>query len=787
MGAVAVGAPELPQRGVVMEMWEKVPTGRVDELLKVCSVRPANAIYIRGKIDENESGLDNYGARFSALLHVPKTGEYTFYLAADDTAEFLLSADESAARLQKVCAVGRYMPRHHFVPGQSSGKVHLQKDRKYYMVVYHKEAINGDHVSLAWEGPGMAKQIIAKKYFEPVLTAEQQKIWERTYEQEMRGKELLAELRKQKENALLSWLNALSPKDRNTLDSAILQVVSKAAGVSAAKSRKLMEPYVKAAQKIKASPASPVHNQVAKTLLRVEAAWLRMLSREELVELGAHRLAESLGGIPSDAKLVKFTQRVNSRGDKWREELVSIGAYAPPGKLVTVSIPAELVGKKLEVQVGHHFSEKNRPLISMPGTNRWYKLDKETTTFVTPHGGLMLLKVPREVALQDAPIRVEGVLKSPRFVLGKNTDAEWAKLRNAPAPWGELVSEHVVLVVPRDTLQTLAQPTAVMTWWNENCRDLEDFFSYYPGVPFRMHAGLYAEEGVSYWPLQWESKNMAYLFNLDAMKEKNSALFLHEHGHHCDFWEMELSFWGESTTNWGGYYLKARPGRAFAWKDSHDTHLRNLFDPGNKAMLEIMQDKWYKISTKGTHHWSYPITSMMIGYAEDFGWDCVKKTIKRLRDKNDEMYRWSFVQGADDDQAKIDRYLIGLSQAAGRDVSPYFAHFKMFPSAGASKYLAQLRLPKWDLTYYARPEVTRTPKNAALMLPGSPKHLLSFAEKSQIQWAAASAKGGKIARLGKDNVVYTPPANFIGTDVISYTLSNQYGKTVEKKLEITVE
>ncbi len=787
MGAMVYGSPELPKRGVVMELWSNVKTGQVTELVEVAKKRPADAIFIKNNIDENETGADNFGARYTALLLPPATGEYTFYLAADDTAELWLSHDEQANNLRKICEVRSYMPRHHFVAGKNAGSVKLQKGKSYYLMVNYKEAINGDHVALAWQGPDISKQIIAKKYLKPQLNGEQYKKWEQTYKQEMRSKELLSELRQQKVADLMPWLESLTQADRNALDFALLQVQSKAAGLPAPKRQKRLAPYARVAGKIKASPALPVHHPVAKTLLRLEAAWLHTFSNEELVQLGAHRLASSLGSIPKSAKLVKSTPKLSSRGDKWREELVSLGLYAAPGKLTTVEIPAEYVGKGLEMQVGHHFPEKKRPFISMPDTTRRYKLDKATTSFVTPHGGLMLLKVPKQVELRDTPIRVDGAMKAPRFVLGKHTDADWETLKKAPAPWGELVSEHVVLVVPRETLLQLTNPTAVMTWWNENCRDLEDFFSYYPGVPFRMHAGLYAEEGVSFWPLQWEPKNMAYLLNLEAMQKKNSALFLHEHGHHCDFWEMELSFWGESTTNWGGYYLKARPGKAFDWKDSHDVHLRRLFDTNDKGMQEIMQDKWYKISTKGTHHWSYPITSMMIGYAEDFGWQCIKAVIKRLRDKKDEMYSWSFVQGADGDQAKIDRYLIGLSQAAKRDVRPYFAHFKMFPSMGAAKYLNALRLPKWDLTYYVQPEVLCTPKNASLSLPVSAGRLLSFAKRSQIQWVPTSAKGGKVAMMGKGDAVYTPPTNFTGTDVVSYVLSNQYGKTVEKQLQITVE
>ena len=787
LSAVAFGEPELPKQGVVMEVWDNIKTGKVSELLTAASKRPADAVYIRKAIDEFGAGKDNFGARFSAWLTVPRTGEYVFYMAADDSAELLLSTTEGAGDLQKVCEVKSYVPRHQFAPGRASRKIHLVQGKKYALELNYKEALRTDHVALAWEGPGVPKGIIADEYFIPRINDAQRKLWQQTIAQEARCKELLKAMGEQKPDDLMPWLNKLPKKDLQSLDAALGKIQASIAAEGPEKIRKEMRPYAEIAAGVKASPDTPVTNPVAKTLLQLEEAWLKSLPHDELVKLGAHRLAPSLGEIGPGAKVCSVSLSLNSSGDKWREEHVSMGLYAAPGKPVKVTIPKELASKKLSVQVGHHFPEKNKPLISMPGTTRTFELKDATTTFVTPHGGLMLLRVPKDVELKKASVVVDGALRAPRFVLGKDTDADWEKLKQAPAPWGELVSEHIIFIAPADVLRNVKNPTEVMTWWNANDRDLEDFYSYYPKLPFRMHSGYYAEQGLSYWPLHWEPKNIAYLFNMEAMRAKNAALFLHEHGHHCDFGEMELSFWGESTTNWGGYYLKARKGKAFDWKDSHETHLQRLFDVNDKGIQEIMQDKWYKINTKGTHHWSYPITTMMVGYAEEFGWDKIKATIKRLRDKEGPMYQWSFVQNADADQAKIDRYLIGLSEAAKRDVRPYFAHFKMFPSDGAARHLDQLKLPKWDLTYLSTQKKLNTKKNTPLSIECGKDALLSFAQKPGIKWAPTSRRGGKVSFKGGDKAVYTPKAGFTGVDVLTYELTNEHGKGVKKTIEVIVK
>lgn len=788
LAAGAVASPELPQHGVVMEFWDEVKGVPLSTMLEASAKRPPTAVYIRETIDDHNFGADQFGARYSALLVPPATGQYTFYLAADDRAEMLLSTDESAANLKKVCDVQRYMPRHRFVSGRSSGKVRLEQGKKYYLVVNYKEVVNDDHVSLAWEGPGInSKRVIATEYLEPKASPAVLKIWESTAAREQRTNELVAQMLKQPPKRIMPWLNKLPRPDLRLLETELMKVEGAMQGKSDAERQSLLKPYLRAASGVEATPEKPVDNIVGKRLLYLEEAWLQSLSDKQLLKLGPHRLAKSLGDIPPKAKRVKSPVTLSSRGDKWTPELVSTGRYALPGKRVTVEIPAELVGKNLELQVGHHFPPKNNRLVSMPNTSRSFKLNEATTTFVTPHGGLMLLRVPKNVELKNASFTIRGAILAPRFELGKDTDADWEKLKKNPAPWGELVCEHLVLLASREALQEVTNPTALMTWWNENNRDMEDFFAFYPGIPFRMHAGHYAAEGVSYWPLQWGANNMGNQLNLNRLKERNSPLFLHEHGHHCDFWDMELSFWAESTTNWGGYYLKARKGKAFTWKDSHDTHLQRLFNPQDKGMQEIMQDKWYKIASKGTHHWSYPVTSMMIGYADDFGWEAVKATIKRLRNKEDVMYQWPFVKGADADQAKIDRYLIGLSEAAGRDVRPYFAHFKMFPSAGAARLLDELKLPKWDKTHLVQPAVCETRKNKALTIPSSADKLLSFAKDSKITWRASTAAGGSVKTHGNGDAVYTPKHDFTGQDTLTYELSNEYGKTVEKELQIIVK
>lgn len=785
-GTITQAATTIPQKGVTVEIWNHVKGDKVADMTPVIAQRPADDIYFVDKIDEIAVGADHYGARYTALLTAPESGEYTFYLSADDSAELLLSTDATAHNLRHVCGCAFYVGRYEYYEGWNTGKVRLQKGQQYYLVVHHKDSEYGEHVDVAWAGPGIERQIIPPHYYTPVIKDENMPIIEQTAAKNHHLRHLLHSLHN-RQASIIDWLDKLPIEDKNQLNTHLGKILGLIEWQDSAKNAELLQPYAQAAQYITPSTDTPIDNPIAKKLLLLENAWLSNLSNDELLKLGAHRAAHTLGEIEANAQTVSATVNLSSAADKWRDELVSTGFYAPPGKMVTVKIPAHLTDKNLQLQVGHHFPQKDKPLTCMPNTTRYYKLQAEETQLITPHGGILLLQVPCGVELNNTPISISGALKAPKFVLRQDTNADWETLKQAPAPWGELVSEHVIILAPRQALQELTNPTELMTWWNINNRDLEDFYSYYPRVPFRMHAGHYAEEGISWWPLQWAPGSMPHLFNLAALQQENSALYLHEHGHHCDFDDMELSFWAESTPNWGGYYMKAREGKAFDWKDSHDRHLRNLFNPEHPGTQEIMQEKWYKIADRGTHHWSYPITSMMIGYAEEFGWDCVKETLKHLRNKQSELYREDISAHEDADQAKINRYLIGLSQAAGRDVRPYFAHFKLYVSENAAAYLDSLQLPAWDKTYLVQPTVLEIPENSVLSIPCGKAELLGYAAGPRIEWEPQTACGGTIMTYRDGHTLYAPKENFTGEDTLIYHLYNVHGKSVKKQLKIQVK
>jgi len=102
-----------------------------------------------------DTPVEDYGVRMSGHLIPGTSGDYTFWIAADDGCRLRLNTDNDVADLVKIAGFYRYSGNFDHWPDQKSDPIYLEAGQKYAIEILLKEAGGGDWVEVAWEGgPG---------------------------------------------------------------------------------------------------------------------------------------------------------------------------------------------------------------------------------------------------------------------------------------------------------------------------------------------------------------------------------------------------------------------------------------------------------------------------------------------------------------------------------------------------------------------------------------------------------------------------------------------------------
>lgn len=102
---------------------------------------------------------DYYGQAIRGFFRAPRTGNYRFYIASDDSSQLWISnTPESLDRTKLVllASVGSYTSFRNYIANiasQISAPVAMQEGRYYLLEAYHVEGVGDDHLSVAVEVP----------------------------------------------------------------------------------------------------------------------------------------------------------------------------------------------------------------------------------------------------------------------------------------------------------------------------------------------------------------------------------------------------------------------------------------------------------------------------------------------------------------------------------------------------------------------------------------------------------------------------------------------------------
>jgi glucose/arabinose dehydrogenase len=135
-------------------------------------VAPTSSVEIKGALRTPPNRGDDLGTRVRALLTPTATGTYTFWFSSDDRGVLLLSTDANPANRRRIAGVDSYSSPDSFdqFPEQRSVDIQLLAGVQYFIEAFAKEGGGGDHLSVAWQGPGITRQVIPASVIAPTET-----------------------------------------------------------------------------------------------------------------------------------------------------------------------------------------------------------------------------------------------------------------------------------------------------------------------------------------------------------------------------------------------------------------------------------------------------------------------------------------------------------------------------------------------------------------------------------------------------------------------------------------
>ena len=153
------------QTGIYQQVWAGIGGNTID------LINTQNAVssqQVLAEVKTPSAMGDNYGQRLSGYLKVPTSGAYTFWVASDDDSEVRISSDITMSKAEATARVNGYTGIDAWHDNKLiKSDIQLIAGQYYYFEVMHKEGGGGDHLSVAWQGPGITKQLLSASHFIP--------------------------------------------------------------------------------------------------------------------------------------------------------------------------------------------------------------------------------------------------------------------------------------------------------------------------------------------------------------------------------------------------------------------------------------------------------------------------------------------------------------------------------------------------------------------------------------------------------------------------------------------
>jgi hypothetical protein len=154
MGGVFLGLGGFANgQGLTFERWNGIASPSIFMLQRdAVNVRVPNSSQVVASAEIPSNVADSYGGRMRGWVTAPQTGDYTFFVAGDDSAELWLSPDSSRFN-RKLIAFNRNPTtarQWNKFASQRSQVVRLIQGQSYYLEAWMKENTSNDNLAVGW-------------------------------------------------------------------------------------------------------------------------------------------------------------------------------------------------------------------------------------------------------------------------------------------------------------------------------------------------------------------------------------------------------------------------------------------------------------------------------------------------------------------------------------------------------------------------------------------------------------------------------------------------------------
>ncbi|HEY5909345.1 MAG TPA: cadherin domain-containing protein [Verrucomicrobiae bacterium] len=174
-----VASDTIAATSIQRELWYNIGSGNAVSDLTNNAAYPRRPDAITGLSSFASASdiADNFGSRIRAYLTPATSGVYRFFVSSDDNSSLLFSANDNPANAVRAAYVSGWTDVNTWTSSaqQMSAARTLTAGQRYYIEALQKEGGGGDHVEVAWAGPGIvdannqpATNIIDGSFLAPV-------------------------------------------------------------------------------------------------------------------------------------------------------------------------------------------------------------------------------------------------------------------------------------------------------------------------------------------------------------------------------------------------------------------------------------------------------------------------------------------------------------------------------------------------------------------------------------------------------------------------------------------